>query len=211
MELEMSLKKGMANWGRRKLASVVLCVLYGGIYQLYQTDARVQREIDRWPEGMTYGLKCSPQGPSLYFRKNEGKLMRLNPRIQKKYDTCITFKSLETAFLVLTGRMGIAGAYAAHGFSLHGDIGTAMELVRCVDLVESHLFPRVMTKRILKEVEPKGISSIHLYLRIFAGLFRGAYAMARGEKKTYRQMRTESLRSRALEEIREEKIENETA
>ena len=74
MELEMSIGKSLGLWGRGRIASVVLTVLYGGIYELYQTD----------------------------------------PRIQKQYDTCITFKSLETAFLVLTGRMGIAGAYAAH-------------------------------------------------------------------------------------------------
>lgn len=154
MELEMSIGKSLGLWGRARIASVVLTVLYGGIYELYQTD----------------------------------------PRIQKQYDTCITFKSLETAFLVLTGRMGIAGAYAAHGFSLHGDIGTAMELTRCVDLAESYLFPKIMTRRILKEVAKKRTSSLVLYARILVGLLRGAYTPARGEKKTFRQMRMEQLR-----------------
>lgn len=209
MELEMSIGKSLGNWGRRKIAAVVLTVLYGGIYELYQTDTRIQKEIDRWPEGMTYALKCSSRGPSLYFRKNEGKLMRLNPRIQKQYDTCITFKSLETAFLVLTGRMGISGAYAAHGFALHGDIGTAMELTRCVDLAESYLFPKIMTRRILKEVAQKRSSSLGLYVKILVGLLRGAYLPARGEKKTYRQLRMEQLK--AEKEAREEKMENETA
>lgn len=194
MELEMSIGKSLGLWGRARIASVVLTVLYGGIYELYQADPRIQKEIDRWPEGMTYAIRCSTQGPSLYFRKNDGKLMRLNPRIQKQYDTCITFKSLETAFLVLTGRMGIAGAYAAHGFSLHGDIGTAMELTRCVDLAESYLFPKIMTRRILKEVAKKRTSSLVLYARILVGLLRGAYTPARGEKKTFRQMRMEQLR-----------------
>ena len=95
---------------------------------------------------------------------------------------------------MLTGRMGIAGAYAAHGFSLHGDIGTAMELTRCVDLAESYLFPKIMTRRILKEVAKKRTSSLVLYARILMGLLRGAYTPARGEKKTFRQMRMEQLR-----------------
>lgn len=186
MEVEISPGKVLSNWGKQNISAVVLYFLYGGLYELYRTDSRVKEEIDRWPDGMTYGLKCSPKGPGLFFRKNEGKLMRLNPRIQRSYDTCITFKNIDTAFLVLTGRQGIAGAYAAHGFSLHGDIGTAMELTRCVDIVESYLFPRLMTKRILKEVAVKQSSSIALYMRIVVNGLRGAYTMARDEKKPYR-------------------------
>lgn len=186
MEVEISPGKVLSNWEKQNISAVVLYFLYGGLYELYRTDSRVKEEIDRWPDGMTYGLKCSPKGPGLFFRKNEGKLMRLNPRIQRSYDTCITFKNIDTAFLVLTGRQGIAGAYAAHGFSLHGDIGTAMELTRCVDIVESYLFPRLMTKRILKEVAVKQSSSIALYMRIVVNGLRGAYTMARDEKKPYR-------------------------
>lgn len=186
MEVELSSGRGLRNWAKRQISAVVLYVLYGGLYELYRTDSRVKEEMDRWPDGMTYGLKCSPCGPGLFFRKNEGKLMRLNPRIQRSYDTCITFKNIDAAFLVLTGRQGIAGAYAAHGFSLHGDIGTAMELTRCVDIVESYLFPRLMTKRILKEVAEKEGSSIALYARILVNSLRGAYNMANDEKKPYR-------------------------
>lgn len=186
MEVELSSGRALSNWGKRQISSVVLYVLYGGLYELYQIDSRVKEEMDRWPDGMTYGLRCTPKGPSLFFRKNEGKLMRLNPGIQRSYDTCITFKNIDTAFLVLTGRQGIAGAYAAHGFSLHGDIGTAMELTRCVDIVESYLFPKVMTKRILKEVAVKESSSIALYLRILVNSLRGAYTMVKDEKKPHR-------------------------
>lgn len=186
MEVELSLGRALSNWGKGRISSLVLYVLYGGLCELYQTDSRIKEEMDRWPDGMTYGLKCSPKGPSLFFRKNEGKLMRLNPRIQRSYDTCITFKNIDAAFLVLTGRQGIAGAYAAHGFSLHGDIGTAMELTRCVDIVESYLFPKLMTKRILKEVAVKESSPILLYARIFVNGARGAYTMAKDEKKPHR-------------------------
>ena len=84
---------------------MVLYVLYGGICELYQLDGRVRDEIDSWPEGMTYCLACSEKGPRLFFRKSQNQLQRLNPRIQRFYDTAITFRSLESAFEVLTGRM----------------------------------------------------------------------------------------------------------
>lgn len=61
MELELSLGKALSNWGKEKAASLVLYVLYGGLYELHQTDSRIQREMDQWPDGMTYGLKCSPK------------------------------------------------------------------------------------------------------------------------------------------------------
>lgn len=88
--------------------------------------------------------------------------------------------------MVLTGRQGIAQAYAAHAFTLHGDVGTAMELTRCVDVVESYLFPQVMTKRILKEVAQKNCSALALYMRMLIGAARGAYTMSPEEKKPYR-------------------------
>ena len=136
MEFEISTKRRMENFIKSRISAVVLYVLYGGICELYQLDGRVRDEIDSWPEGMTYCLACSEKGPRLFFRKSQNQLQRLNPRIQRFYDTAITFRSLESAFEVLTGRMGIAQAYGAHAFSLHGDIGTAMELTRCVDVVD---------------------------------------------------------------------------
>ncbi|MFQ6803834.1 MAG: hypothetical protein ACLRT5_02210 [Lachnospiraceae bacterium] len=48
MELEMSIGKSLGLWGRGRIASVVLTVLYGGIYELYQTDPRD-------PEGKSTG------------------------------------------------------------------------------------------------------------------------------------------------------------
>ncbi|HIR92695.1 MAG TPA: hypothetical protein IAB98_04670 [Candidatus Egerieimonas intestinavium] len=186
MRIDISGGKRWNNWAKRQLAKVVLYFLYGGIYELYKRDGRVRKEILGWPDGMTYCLSCGPQGPRLFFRKTGKQLQRLNPRVQRYYDTCITFKSLEDAILVLTGRMGIAGAYAAHAFTLHGDIGTAMELTRCVDVVESYLFPRVMTKRILRQVARKEFSALRLYLWILVGMVRGAYTESREEKKPFR-------------------------
>lgn len=186
MDFHMSVESVMKQKMEKRLGAIVLYVMYAGICELYKIDGRVREEIDSWPDGMTYCLACSKDGPRLFFRKNKDKLQRLNPRIQRYYDTCITFRSLEAAFMVLTGRQGIAQAYAAHAFTLHGDVGTAMELTRCVDVVESYLFPKVMTRRILKEVAQKHCGTLALYTRILIGAARGAYTMSPEEKKPYR-------------------------
>jgi hypothetical protein len=74
------------------------------------------------------------------------------------------------AFRVFTGRMGIAGAYAAHAFSLRGNINETMGVVRIVDLVESYLFPKFLTRHILKEIPEKQYPTALVYLRLIPGI-----------------------------------------
>lgn len=71
MEVELSSGRALSSWTKRKISSVVLYVLYGGLYELYRTDSRVKEEMDRWPDGMTYGLKCSKL--SMRLRGNSAK------------------------------------------------------------------------------------------------------------------------------------------
>ncbi|MGI6007391.1 MAG: hypothetical protein ACOX8E_07875 [Ruminococcus sp.] len=186
MEFETSKCRSTGNFIKRRIADVILYVLYGSFCELYRLDSRMKDEIDSWPEGMTYCLVCSEKGPRLFFRKSQNQLQKLNPRIQRYYDTACTFRSLEGAFEVLTGRMGCAQAYSTHTFYIHGDIGSALKLTRCVDLAETYLFPRFMTRRILRKVRGKESSSLLLYFRILIGALRGAYTPSTEEKKPYR-------------------------
>lgn len=181
----MSRKRRIAQAIKSKVSEIVLYFLYGGLYQLYKKDSRVRTEVDSWENGMTYCLKCSANGPQLFIRKNRNGLQRLNPKIQTTYDTCFEFKSLEEAFLVLTGRQGVAGAYAAHGFLLQGDIGTAMSFARSIDLVEAYLFPAIMTKHILKEVPKKEVSALAIYGYIIGGILKGEYHFEKKVKTIY--------------------------
>lgn len=185
MKTTISRKRKFIQSMKRKISEIVLYFLYGGLFQLYKKDSRIQEEIDSWENGMTYCLKCSADGPQLFIRKNSKGLQRLNPKIQKDYDTCFEFKNLDTAFLVLTGRQGVAGAYAAHGFLLQGDIVTAMSFARSIDLVEAYLFPKFITKHILKDVPKKETSAILLYASIIGGIVTGAYRRVSQPKNIY--------------------------
>ena len=150
----------------RKIAEVILYFLYGGLKQLSQQDERIEKEVKSWRPGVIYGLKCSADGPSLYIRKGEYGLERLDPSIQDVADVCIQFKSFAHAFRVLTGRQSVAGSYAHHDFTLYGDIAETMSLTRCINLLEAYLFPKIITKRILKKVPDKQQSSLGLYGKI---------------------------------------------
>ena len=62
------------------------------------------------------------------------------------------------------------GLMQTHAFILKGNINEAMGIVRVVDLVEGYLFPRFMSRRILKEVPRKRVPALVVYLRLIPGV-----------------------------------------
>ena len=84
-------------------------------------------------------------------------------------DLEITYKSIDVAFLMFTGRLGVSKAYAEHRFTLKGEIGKAMSLVRCIDIVEAYLFPKFITKNILKEIPKKSMGLVRCYGNVLFG------------------------------------------
>ena len=150
------------------VAKIVLFVLYRAIKVLAHEDSRIMAEFQTWKDGLTVVLETGHNGPSINLMKNGDRLVRCG-RIEKA-DIRITFRSLDAAFLVLTGQMGVARAYAEHRFMLSGDICQTMSIVRCIDIAESYLFPRLMTRRILRKVEKKEFSTLRVYRKIFVGV-----------------------------------------
>ena len=70
---------------------------------------------------------------------------------------------------MFTGRLGVSKAYAEHRFTLKGEIGKAMSLVRCIDIVEAYLFPKFITKNILKEIPKKSMGLVRCYGNVLFG------------------------------------------
>lgn len=141
---------------------IVLQVLYRGFRVLYREDSRVRAEIKGWDEGLTLKLICGPGGAALAMCHDSQEGVRKIRRAQR-CDITMRFKSVEGAFKVLSGQMSVAEAYAEHLFFLEGDIYKTMSFVRCVEYIESYLFPGFMTRRILKEVPEKQIPALQVY------------------------------------------------
>lgn len=156
------MKKEILN----KINGMVLQVLFRGFRVLYRQDDRIKKEIDSWEKGLTLKLECGPGGSVLAFCQDREYGIRKIPAAQHAAIT-MRFKSIEGAFRVLSGQLGVADAYAAHLFTLEGDIFQAMSFVRCVDLLEAYLFPGFMSKRILKEVPDKRMCSFLVYAQAF--------------------------------------------
>lgn len=164
--ISLSRKTGLIL--KTAVSKIVLFVLYRAIKVLAADDSRIRQEFLSWPDGLTVILETCANGPAICLRKEGDRLVRI--REAESVDIRITFRSLDAAFLVLTGQIGVARAYAEHRFMLSGDICQTMSLVRCIDIAEIYLFPRLLTKRILRKVETREVSAIHVYRKIFVGV-----------------------------------------
>ena len=168
MNNNISIHKKISNSMKSLVARIVLFVLYRGIKVLAREDSRIMREFQSWPDGLTVVLETSYNGPSISLQKKGDRLVRVSH--SENANIRITFRSIDAAFMVLTGQIGVARAYAEHRFILSGDICQTMSIVRCIDIAESYLFPRLMTRRILRKVEKKEFSTIRVYRKIFVGV-----------------------------------------
>lgn len=153
------------------LVSTILWFLGKGFESSFMFDSQIKREVETWEDGMTLLLSVGSKGPSTCLRKQDGRIKPIAKEQQKESpDMAIYFKNTEAALLVLTGRIGIAQAFAEHRFLLKGDIAAAMSVVRCMNIVENYLFPSFMTRKILKRIPQKEVSSLVVYRKIILGI-----------------------------------------
>lgn len=99
----------------------------------------------------------------------DGKLKYLGSR-EIEAELSVYIKNIEAAMLVLTGRKGIVQAFAEHRFILKGDIADGMRMVRCLNIVEAYLFPKFITRKILRRMPKKTSSSFKIYMGIIFGI-----------------------------------------
>lgn len=162
--MNISLKRKLEMKLKETISKIVLFFLYRGINIVKKVDEEVLKEIASWNENIIIKIATYENGPSLIIKKQQDKIIRIKEA--NKYDIEIIFKSLDAAFLVLTAREGISKAYAEHRFILKGDITKAMSLVRCIDIVETYLFPKVIAKNLVKTIKKIKIPKLVTYLRV---------------------------------------------
>lgn len=165
--MKISLKRKLEIKTKELISKIVLFFLYRGFKATYKFDDRVRKEIDNWENDFSIKLQVSSNGTSLCMQKTKEGLIRLREIINPNITIC--FKSVDSAFVVLTGRQGVSGAYAGHRFTLKGEISEAMSFVRCIDIVEAYLFPKFITKHILKEVPKKQANMLKTYRYVLLG------------------------------------------
>ena len=120
---------------------IVMRVLFRALQVLAKTDSRLKAGIKAYPNRYVFRLRAGlgENAPVLSFKvKNDGFALAKN---SAKADMDITIKSIEDAFALFTGQVGIGRAYAEHRFFLKGNPYESMGLVRALEIAESYLFP----------------------------------------------------------------------
>jgi hypothetical protein len=159
---------------RKKFKVFIVKVVFWFLGRAFQAaakhDSYVKDEIENWPEGSKLLLKTESNGPCLVMAKKDGKLKYAGGK-ECSAEFAVYFKNIEAALLVLTGRLGIADAYAQHRFGMEGDImAYGMPFVRCIYIVEYYLFPKFMTRKILKRMPKRGTNSFIIYMGTLFGI-----------------------------------------
>lgn len=142
--------------------------LYRGMKVLYKKDSRVKKDVDMFKNGVGFALKFGIEDDSGYIniRKTENGLKK-DKKIMPE-DIVIEFKTLDLAYKTMTGGKGLCDAYAEHDFILKGSINDCMAFTRVVEVVMTHLLPKKVLKKILREVPERKISVLRTYcLAIF--------------------------------------------
>jgi hypothetical protein len=138
---------------KRAAVKIAMIVLGRALQSASRFDADVRHETARRPEGFSIVMRVAPNGPRMSLIQRNGRLKFRGGRV-KEGDLTITFKNTECAFLVFSGLLGPESAFIQHRMSVKGPLDAAMSFIRCVNIVEGYLFPRIVTRRILKQVPP---------------------------------------------------------
>lgn len=155
-------------WIKVLLARTFLWFLGRGMCACAAVDSRVQAEVRDWEEGVRIALMVGPPGPAMAVEKRGGRLRFLGTRQVPAVDLTITFKHVDALLPVLLGMTSVTRAFAERRMTLKGDIAFAMSVVRVMVLVETYLFPTLMTRRIMQRVPAREVSMARIYLSTVA-------------------------------------------
>ena len=167
--MNVSWKRRMEYGVKKRITGVVFFFLWRAFKALYRCDSRVKAELDSWPDGLTLHMQAGKDGPHLAVKRTADGPVRVKSDFENA-EVDVRFKSLDSAFKLATGRLGVAQAYAQHRFYLYGDIAITMSFVRCVDIIEGYLFPSFITRNILKGAPVKEQSSLAVYRKVLFGV-----------------------------------------
>ena len=108
----------------------------------------MQDELTAYPVGYALQIRAWDGGPVLCLAHDADgwasvPARPLGPRLVE-----VVFKSHRSALLALLGRQSVTRAFLENRVIVRGDLMVTLPLVRAVNLVESHLFPRWWTKPI---------------------------------------------------------------
>lgn len=156
---------------KRKVVKLILSVLGQGIRVCRNFDEEVRAEFDLLPENFVLIIGIWGSRHPLILQSRKDGVHRIHESVSslvKKLSVPqvisrrvsleqpqetgmleIRFKSVEAAWRMVTAKVSSSQAYARHDLLIKGEITKAMQMLRCIERVESYLFPKSIAKRVL--------------------------------------------------------------
>ena len=156
---------------KRKVVKLILSVLGQGIRVCRNFDEEVRAEFDLLPENFVLIIGIWGSRHPLILQSRKDGVHRIHESVSslvKKLSVPqvisrrvsleqpqetrmleIRCKSVEAAWRMVTAKVSSSQAYARHDLLIKGEITKAMQMLRCIERVESYLFPKSIAKRVL--------------------------------------------------------------
>lgn len=154
----MGIKKFVVNIGFKLLGK--------GLVSCSKIEKAVQEEIEFYEDGFIIELKVFNTDTKVAVEKIGNRFKYLGSKNNRTPDLSVIFKSYEAALLLVLGQIGVHEGYAQHRFIAKGDLIDSMPFIRILYYVEAYLFPKFITKNILKEFPKRSSSKAKAYLRL---------------------------------------------
>lgn len=154
----MGFKKFVVNMGFKLLGK--------GLVSCSKIELAVQKELRSYEDGFVIELKVFNTDTKVAVQKMGNEFKYLGSKYNITPDLSVIFKSYEGALLLVLGQIGVYEGYAQHRFIVKGDFILGMPFVRILYYVEAYLFPKFITKNILKEMPERSSTKLKAYLRL---------------------------------------------
>lgn len=154
----MSLKTIVVNLGFKLLGK--------GLVSCSKIEPAVKEELKSYEDGFVIELIVFNTNTKVAVKKTGNEFKYLGSKYNITPDLSIIFKSYEAALLLVLGQIGVYEGYAQHRFIVKGDFIKGMPFVRILYYVEAYLFPKFITKNILKEMPDCSSTRTKAYLRL---------------------------------------------
>ena len=139
---------------RRVVIKIVFLILGRATQSASRHEPLVREEAAPWPEGFTMTIRTLPDGPILCMQKRGCGIRVVGREHAESADLAIDIRTVRAAFRMFTARLSIHDAYAEHRIGLHGNVSHGIRFIRIMGIIQSYLFPRIISSKILKHFTP---------------------------------------------------------
>ena len=138
------------------MEKIIIKIGLWAIGKALQTGSKLDKDIKKdlhfLPEGFTIALQVYPDIATITWRKVGNRIKFIGNEKVEKTNLKVIIKSKKAALRMILAQAGIAKSYAQRRIAIEGNTVYAMVLTRMLDKTEAYLFPRFLSKKLLKEV-----------------------------------------------------------